>query len=88
MNRWQATGQQQSLQIHERGDRQPSLDTRRTAHADGLPAALVIADEEIELDSDPQVQQQKRELKRAAQGLGMFRERALRELLARRGRIQ
>src|SRR5580700_568189 len=77
MDSRQPPGQQQDLEIHQRSDREPALNSGRSIDADGLPAALVIADEEIELRSNPQVQQQKRQLNGAPQGLGMLAEGAL-----------
>lgn len=77
------SGEDQRLQIHEGSNRKPSLDPRRPDYPEGSAASFVVPDEEIELDADPHVQQQKRQLKAPAQRLRAVLRGALFELFAR-----
>ena len=84
MNPGQLPGEDQRLEIHDGSNRKPSLDPRRPVYPEGSAASFVVPDEEIKLDADPQVQQQKRQLKVTAQRLRTVLRGAPFHLFARR----
>jgi hypothetical protein len=58
-------GQQPLLQAHQGGNRQPAFDAGRTLDGHCPAPAFEIPHEQIELDADPDMQQQKAGLNRA-----------------------
>src|ERR1051326_2036689 len=55
-------GQKEALQVHEPGDREPTFDARGPRNRIRPLCELKLADKQIEVDGDPDVQDQESEL--------------------------
>ena len=55
-------GQRPVLEVHQRRDRQPAFDARRPRHHTRRATALEVPHPQVELDTNPQVQQEEPDL--------------------------
>ena len=81
MDGGEGSGEQKHLQVHQRRDRQPAFDTGRTGDQRRGAERFIVPDEEVELDADPDVQQQESALHAPTQKLRMIGCAAFHELL-------
>ena len=70
-NQKEDAGIYKDLEIHQGCDGQPAFDAWGPRGYTELAAGFVITDKEVELNADPDVQREKRELKPAAGVLGV-----------------
>src|SRR5690348_13578556 len=70
MNARKSAGVKQHLEIHQGGDGQPAFDPRGAGGGSYSASGLVITDEIVELDPDPDIQGEKSELKPGTGALG------------------